>query len=176
MKNPFKKLLSELKFKDDAIYYHNERMIIVSAKWLAGIQKETEKVIGADGSSVVISNAVRDSGTEVIKSLLRDFAGLSTDKMVQKYFDLLYWRGWGKVTVIEYREDPFFMLVKYEKSYLKDIISNKEEPQCIYFYSILSVVEEVLKTKGIEKSLELEETQCVATGAPYCLFEFKEVK
>ncbi len=174
MSEKFKEFANALEFEKGVVTYNGTRLIMVSASWLANLQKEIESILGPGGTYVVIRNASYLGGFDIAKKLNEIFKGFLLEDKIKGYLGFATLRGWGEFSLQECSLDPLNIVVKYENSYIKGRYENESEGKCFYFTGIAAIIEEFLKSEGIKYEVEAIETKCLAKGDPYCEFVFRK--
>ncbi|MBD3157545.1 MAG: hypothetical protein GF309_02040 [Candidatus Lokiarchaeota archaeon] len=170
----FRKFISELEFDEGAIYHNGQRLWLASTDWIANLQKRMEETLGTNGAYAIIYEASSEGGRQLGKGLAKRFEGLPIEKQIQAYFDFATMRGLGRITVEEFQLEPFRLVVKGEKSYIKGIITDADEGHCYMTAGFSTIIEGLLAAQGIQKELKQDETKCVSMGHNHCEFLITE--
>ncbi len=100
--------------------------------------------------------------------------GLPIESQVQAHFHFTTIRGLGRITVEEFQLEPFKLVVKGEKSYIKGVITDADEGYCHMTPGFSTIIEGLLAAQGSQKELTREETMCVSMGYDHCEFLITE--
>lgn len=171
----FKKFLSKLEYEPGKIFYGNARMWLSSVDWIAGLQKRTEKTLGAAGAFSIFVDATREAVKKLAKKLATQFGNFSIKELIEKYCELVTFRGMGKYELEAFSMDPFHAKIRYDGSYVEGVYDDADEGKCYILYpAVGSIVETFLRERGYDKSIKASEPKCVAMGDEYCIHELEE--
>ncbi len=174
-KEQFKKLISELGFRDGAIYHGSQRLWLSSVDWIANLQKRMEDTPGPNGSYAIIYDASSEGGKQLGKALAAKFGGMPLEDQIRTYFGFATLRGIGRLTVEEFQQEPFFLWVEYENSHVTGVFSGTDGGRCYMTSGFSTIIEGFLEAHGINRTLTQEESECVAMGDDHCEIIIKDV-
>jgi hypothetical protein len=167
----FRGFLSQLQNREGAIYLGPNRFQLVPTTWLTKIQQEMEEVLGPSGAYAVIYKASISAGEASSKALMAQVGDIPVEQKIHALNNIGRLQGWGTPTLLEYKEKPLHVKIKFDNTYLSGLWKDADEAKCLYLSSFIGIMLPIFKEAGlIETELEYEETKCVAKGDPHCEF------
>ncbi len=143
--------------------------IIVSIETFVSLQKDAEKILGDDGSSVLLYEAGKKAGIRWINRFGREW-GLKDKEFIEAVQNFYAELGWGSFSVEEDNKNE--LVVRIENSFTARGYGKSEKPVCHFLRGYNAGLAEVLKGKHIDA----EEVRCAAKGDACCEFVMKRMK
>jgi predicted hydrocarbon binding protein len=134
---------------------------ILSLKTFVRIQKDAEKILGAEGAAVLLYEAGKDTGKTWISRFKEEWRlkGSEFIKATEEFYAEL---GWGKFSI-----DIEHLTISIENSFIaRGYGKGAKKPVCHF----LCGYNASLITELINKEVDVEERKCMAKGDRYCEF------
>ncbi|HLB72228.1 MAG TPA: V4R domain-containing protein [Candidatus Methanoperedens sp.] len=142
--------------------------VIVSVETFVHLQKDAEKILGADGAAVLFYEAGKNAGERWINRF-RNGWDLKDQKFIEAVQNFYADLGWGRFIVEE--DNTNELVIRVENSFIARGYERSEVAVCHFLRGYNAGLAEVLKGKGIDA----EETKCAAKGDDCCEFVMKKV-
>lgn len=135
---------------------------IISLKTFARIQKDAEKILGAEGAAVLLYEAGKAAGKAWISRFHEEWGLKGRDfiKATEEFYAEL---GWGKFSI-----DTEHLTISVESSFIARGYGKGEakKPVCHFLCGYnASLITELINT-----AVDVEEKKCMAKGDRYCEF------
>jgi predicted hydrocarbon binding protein len=170
MEELYKNIINQLSLKGDVLYLNDKRYMLLGPSWLAELQKGLEKLMGADGTALLIEDATRRMGHRLLATYAPLIKGKSLEEKLQFILQMHTVTGWGKLELVEIQQSPPRIVLKDTMPYTKDAYDGKaDSPKCYFQSGLLAIVEGLAKSEGWPP-LQGTETKCAAKGDSHCEF------
>jgi len=135
---------------------------IISLKTFVRIQKDAEKILGAEGAAVLFYEAGKDAGKTWISRFHEEW-GLKGSDFIEATEEFYAELGWGKFSI-----DIKHLTISIENSFIARGYGKGEakKPVCHF----LCGYNASMITELINKEVDVEERKCMAKGDRYCEF------
>ncbi len=169
----FKGYLSQFRNEDGEVFIGETRYMIMPIVWLKDIQLELENLMGPSGTFALFDTASRRTApSERALAAIKD---LPFEHKIGAFFAQSALSGFGKCEPIEISKKPFKVVFKSPSSIFAEAYEGKaDSPRCYLFASFIPYMEAIAKQEGLDIKLRVDETQCVAMGAPHCVVAITE--
>lgn len=170
----FDEFLQSLEFDNGKISQGGQRLIALPQLFIAGLQRALEEVYGEEAAFAVAMNTMGRGAKASAKGFNQILGDISPEQKVRAFWAITVPRGWGDAEITEITMEPFRMEMQVKNSYLKDTVPEPKKMNSYYYYSAVSILEELLKAAGVDVELEVEQTMWESKGDEYDEYIFKQ--
>ncbi len=142
--------------------------VIISVETFVNFQKDSEKLLGFEGASVLLYETGKKAGSRWINRFHNEW-GLNDKEFIEAVRNFYAELGWGKFSVEENNKNEIVVMVV--NSFIAQGYGYSDTPVCHFLRGYNAGLAEVLKGNNIDA----EETECAAKGDSCCKFVMKRV-
>lgn len=153
---------------------NGQYLLMIPPPVIIHLQEELADEVGEETMEALI----RDAGAYQVRQSVDRYVDrygwedLSREKIYDYVQDLLRVLGWGRIEIRKMAEETGTIAVSNRKPTLPAVYRDRKDepadgPICHYLSGLLSQAFDTI----FDFDVELEETQCAATGGEHCIFE-----
>lgn len=145
-------------------------MILTTRDFIVNLQKTIEEIIGVDATRVLLYR-VGARSAKFFAQKQAELFNLKGTEIMDKYFELVSVRGWGKFEKVNFDENTGEGRFIIYHSYCEDLGDVGKSSCYLWQGGLAGIVQSVLESLGKENvRIRCNEVKCVAKGDEYCEF------